>query len=209
MLALTLAALSLLTVANYLVGRSLFYPALVFCAAWTLALFCLLVSGDMFFSLSSETLSIYLWGAVAFSVGSAAGKFVPLSISAVPRRDPKSALTLIVILFVVAFPFYLLWLFQVVAEKPGVLFLSSIRDYFVSITPEEYTWKFTFFVNILTSTFMVAMIAWASKNRHKKRAIIALIMAVLYSLLTGGRATVIQLLISILCIESLVNKRLP
>jgi oligosaccharide repeat unit polymerase len=208
MLGLVLIALFLLTVLNYYLGRSFFYPASIFCAAWTLALFCLLVSGNMFFTLSAETLAIFLCGAVAFSIGSGMGRFVPVPISRAPRREPRGVLTFIVTVFVLAFPFYLLWLFEVIADKPGILFLSSIREYFITVTPAEYTWKFTFFINILTSTFLIALIAWNAKNGHRKRAIIAAVVAALYSLLTGGRATTIQLVLSMLCIEWLINKKL-
>jgi oligosaccharide repeat unit polymerase len=208
MLALVFIALFLLTALNYYLGRSFFYPAFVYCAAWTLALLCLLVSGDMFFPLSGETLSLFMWGAVAFTLGGAAVKFVPIPLSPPQHREPKGMLTLIVAIFVAAFPFYVLWLFEVIADKPGILFLPSVREYFVTVTPAEYTWKFKFFINILTSTFLVALVAWNSKAGHRKRAIIAVIAAALYSLLTGGRATTIQIVLSVLCIEWLQNKRL-
>jgi oligosaccharide repeat unit polymerase len=208
MLTLIFSGLFLLTAFNYYLGRSVFYPAFVFCAVWTVALFCLLVSGDMFFQVSHETLTIFMCGAIAFTVGGAAGKCVPIPPSHAQHREPKIVLTLIVTIFVVAFPFYVLWLFEVIADKPGILFLPSVREYFINITPEEYTWKFKLFINILTSAFFVALIAWNSKEGHKKRAVIAVTMAALYSLLTGGRATTVQIAISMLCIEWLQSRKL-
>lgn len=211
MLIIVFTALFLLAALNYYLGRSFFYPAFAYCAAWTIAVLCLLFSGDMFFPLSPETLSIFMWGAAAFSFGSAVGKAIPLSVRPSQSFPPQKALNIAVTVFVLAFPFYLLWLVGLAADHPRELFLQSTRQSFIELIemgPEKFTLKYVFFINLLTTTTMIAMIAWAEKKGHMKRAPIAVIVSVLYYLLTGGRSSIIQLLLALICIEWMTTKAL-
>jgi oligosaccharide repeat unit polymerase len=211
MLALVFTALFLLTAFNYYFGRSVFYPAFVFCAAWTLALLCLLVSGDMFFPLSAETLSIYIWGAFAFSVGSAVAKSVPFSPSLPKRAQPNKIFSLVLAALLVAFPFFVQWMVGLAANHPAEFFLQSARTSFVELMgegPEKYNPQYHFFVNLLSIAPMFALIAWAERKGHTKRSVLIVVMVIAYHITTGARSSVIQLLLGLLCIEWLVAGRL-
>jgi oligosaccharide repeat unit polymerase len=212
MILLAFTALLLLTALNYYLGRSFFYPAFVFCATWTLSLFCLLVSGSMFFPLAPETLFIFMCGAFSFTIGCAAGKFFPLEIRPPGKQfEPKKIISLLITLLVVSFPFYLVWLLGMVADHPADFFLQSTRDSFVELVdmgPEKYTPQYVFFINLLGLASLVAIVAWLERKGRNKRAFLAAIIAILYFVSTGGRSTVIQLLLSLLCIEWLMVRRL-
>lgn len=210
MLALVFIVLLLLTGLNYYLGRSIFYPAFAYCATWTLALFCLLASGSMFFPLSADTLSIFMWGAVAFTLGSAAGKIPRINASPQPK-EPSGVISISIFALVLAFPFYVPWIISLIAENSEEFFLTAARHSLVEIAsngPSQFTPQYVFFMTLLFLAPILALLAWMERKGHTKRALLAVMIAFAYHALTGARSALIQLLLSLLCAEWLTLKKL-
>src|SRR6185312_13599875 len=123
MVGLSALCLILLTLTNYSLGKSLVYPPVIYCSAWAAGLVCLLVSGDMFYPILPESLMIFLAGALAFSFGSGTANLFPLRFkpSKIPR-DPEKIVNWCIALLILAFPFYVLWLMNLVSAHPGDFF---------------------------------------------------------------------------------------
>jgi len=209
MLLLVFIVLLLLAALNLYLGKSIFYPAFVYCATWTLALFCLLVSGNMFFALSSDTLAIFMWGAVAFTLGCAVGQFPKITPSTQPR-EPRKIIGICIIVLILAFPFYLQWLMGLVADNPDKLFLSAARDSLVEIAGDAdmHTWQYAVFTTLLFLAPILAIFAWMERKGRIKRAVLAVGIAFVYHVLTGARSAMIQLLLALLCAEWLIVGKL-
>lgn len=210
MLTLVFTVLLLLTALNFYLGKSIFYPAFAYCAAWTIALFCLLVSGSMFFSLSAETLSIFMWGAIAFTLGCSAGTFPQIKSSPQPK-EPKGVITVCIFALVVAFPFYVPWIISLIAENSEEFFLTAARKSLVEMAsngPSQFTPQYVFFMTVLFLAPILALLAWMERKGHTKRAVLAVAVAFSYHALTGARSALIQLLLSLLCAEWLTVKKL-
>ena len=67
--ALVALAFLALTFANRAIGKLMLFPPAVFTAAWAADLLCVALLGDRFFSLSAETLAVFLLGGAFLSIG--------------------------------------------------------------------------------------------------------------------------------------------
>ena len=84
MLSLTILFFLGLSLLNYRMSKSAFFPGTVFCSMWTISLFALLVCGDTFYPVMNEALLVYVLGAIFFTAG---GVFVLALIQS--RVGPK------------------------------------------------------------------------------------------------------------------------
>jgi oligosaccharide repeat unit polymerase len=209
MLLLVFTVLLLLSALNFYLGKSIFYPAFVYCATWTLALFCLLSSGNMFFALSADTLAIFMWGAVTFTIGCALGQFPKVNSSPQPR-EPHNIIGICLFALVLAFPFYLHWLVGLIADNPDKLFLSAARDSLVEIAgdAEMHPPQYVIFTTLLFFAPILAIFSWMERKGRMKRALLAIGLAFVYHVLTGARSAMIQLLLALLCVEWLTVGKL-
>lgn len=69
MIYIVIILLALMLAGNHFVSRSLLYPPSAFTAVWLITIIGLALSGDTFYPLSAKTLTIFVAGALAFSIG--------------------------------------------------------------------------------------------------------------------------------------------
>lgn len=212
MLIVILGCLLLLTLINFIVAeKSPFHPAVAYSGIWTFSLVCIFMAGDTYYPLSDDTLMIVLYGALAFSLGAICGKYILVPQGSLAHRAPQPLITVFVVALLAAFPFYVIWLFKLIVGHPREYFLASSRAAFIELMemgPEKYTLDYIFFINALALVSMVALVAWAEREKAKKRAAIALALAFAYHIPTGARAAIVQLILSILCVHWLIHRRL-
>ena len=122
-----------LTVFNFMVTRSIYYPATFFTALWTVYLSALFLSGDFFYSISDMTCAIYSLGVFMFSSGSLLVFFIyqkkPATELPVSKRDTTFAnrcLDIGLVVLLLAFPFYWRHLQQL-----GTI--MDIEDFWISL----------------------------------------------------------------------------
>src|SRR5439155_5229173 len=120
--------LTLLAFANYRIGqKGPFYPPTVFCMVWASDLVLLWMAGDLFYSISTATLFLVLFGCLAFSFGSWATfcysgqklrKYTALS------KPSSQIVSMLVLLIVLAVPFCYRWIADFASHYDGNLFLA-------------------------------------------------------------------------------------
>lgn len=210
MLLLVIFILTVLALANYRIGqKGLFYPPTVFCAVWASDLMLVWMAGDFFYSISTETLFLVLFGCLAFSIGSWITFFhsapKPRTYT-VLSRSSSQFVSLLVMLIVLAVPFCYRWIVGFSSQYDGNLFLAARRAF---LDPgNEINVGSTLFSNVVVLAMTVAMIAFFERDHGKKRSFFAVIAAVVLNLLTGGRSGIVQLVLSLVCLDWLRTRRI-
>jgi len=195
-----------MAVVNYRIGnKALFFPPVVFCFVWAADLTLVWLAGNFFYPLSAATLFIFVFGALAFSLGAYVALCHPQKAPASNRGSIESSdrvLSLLVLVAVAAIPFFYRWITSLTAES-GVNFLFAAR----SATANEMNAGLaaSFFMNLVTFATIVAIIAFCEGG--KKRTFIAIGAALVLNLLTGARAGAMTLILCFLCIDWMKNRR--
>jgi oligosaccharide repeat unit polymerase len=210
MLALTILALCLLTAINYkFAGKSVLYPALIFSAVWTLALALLAVSDGVFYPVLPETFVIFLCGVLAFSVGcwlAILPATSPPIRSAEFQASSNRIITVLLSIVLIIAPFYYHWISNLVGEGDKSPFLLLARA-----ATQEMMGKsaaFTFFGTISELSRIVAMMAFWEREKHPKRSVLAITVALVMCGLTGQKSGPLMLIISLICIDWIRTRRL-
>ncbi|HLW53797.1 MAG TPA: O-antigen polymerase [Candidatus Angelobacter sp.] len=204
-----LGLIGLVFISYHLGGRTFFNPAVGFCSAWVIGLFTLLVADGMFWTVSPETLGIILFGAAAFSLGSLLAYDRVPKFTVLIHEPPQSIITLMVVIPIVAFPFYVRWVSQLVADQPDRFFLAATRDVFAHTIEEAAggTLSYTIFNNVIALAYFAALIAWCERSKHQRRAFFALVTAIAY-FLPAGRSPIIEIIAALPCIQWLRGEKL-
>src|SRR5690349_902937 len=71
-------AMGFLAVLNRYIGKTLLYPPAMLCGLWTFLLAALTLCGTYFYSISAETLTVYLVGAISFTLGGVLCLLIPM-----------------------------------------------------------------------------------------------------------------------------------
>ena len=207
-----------LTAVNYRVARSLLYPAALLTAAWTVLFVLLLAAGSIFYPISVETLTVYLVGAAAFSVGAILPSvFFPQAFEGarprVGRRPGGLILTGGLILLVVTLPFY--WDFIQTQASP-----SSPDDFWFSVRSESVDlgddWSAKslgalFFegLAVLASLLAVTAVAEGSGSRLSRiRTMLIIAMALPYALLQAASSGAVMLALGLAGAHAVRNRKL-
>ncbi len=205
MLVIAILTLGLLAALNYhLGGKSLFHPAVVFCGIWAFDLSVIFAVGDFFFPLSPETLLIFTFGGLVFSVGAHAAKAI--------RSRPKNACestkfaTWLLWMIVFLFPLFLRWIFQVAEERADSPLLMALRLGLVDMEGESLA--LTIFGNLTLLSSIVVLIAYREKTGHEKRAWIAFILSMTMAILTGTKGAPLWIVVGLVYIDWLNTQRI-
>ena len=210
MLLLTILVLCLLTAINYQFGgRAVLHPAVVFSAVWAIALSLLAASGDMFYPMLPETLAIFLFGAFAFSAGCwiamlpVASPYLP---SPVLRSSSNRIIWGLLVVVAIGAPFYYRWLSGLIAGsgKEGP-FLMLVRMSTVELMGKSSA--FTIFGTLADLSRIVAMMAFWESERHPKRSVFAIVIALFMSGVTGQKSGPFLLVVALICIDWLKRRR--
>ncbi|AOQ23310.1 hypothetical protein MTAT_18420 [Moorella thermoacetica] len=205
MILVFISALIVLTIINKYIANSFLYPPAIFTALWAGLLFALMLSGDTFYPISLETLFLYFLGAFAFSLGGIMalllvfrgkrGKHVVISEQRriFVQRMLKLGLTILVI----AFPFYLLRLYQLSAASGLENFWIGLRYQTTYGTGEKFG---IFSYLIATARFMALTAFYENYYSRSNRFLtyIIIIMAFIYDLLTAARLGAMLLLFGLI-----------
>lgn len=209
MLLLTAAVLFLLAGLNYrLGGKSLFHPAVIFCLVWACGVFLIWIMGDFFYSMSPETLLIFMGGALAFSVGSAVVNLYPRM--GHTRQLPSANNRIInvsIVLIICGTPLAVRWMLQQIAQHPHSTFLGGA---YLTMLDEKVqaTLGYTLFGNLVIFSNMIALAAFCEREHHKKRWWLALFFALGLNLLTGGRSGIVTLIFALPFLDWLKTRRI-
>ena len=210
MLVVTILIFGLLAFLNYRVARkAIFAPAVVFSVVWMVALIVTWLSGNLFYPITVETLAIFSCGAAAFSIGSALAFLYPQSKPRPQDNFPRWSNRLLTLLFLLALcgvPFAVWWIVNAVSGSAANFFLaaSSVLVDETNQAPGQYS----LFGDIIVLGSAVAVIAFFEREHGKKRAVIAILMALALNLLTASRSAVFGFLFALLCLDWLKNRRI-
>jgi oligosaccharide repeat unit polymerase len=204
---LLIAILTLLTMAalNYSIAKRLFYPPLVFCLVWMLDLTLVLLAGDFFYPLSDKTLAIITLGCAAFSIGSAVVLLAPFKQEQVPYIPTASnkILNWFLAAAVIGLPVFYHWIAGLTAGA-GATNVIAIRTAIVALG-NGGDLESSFYENI--ATFSMAVVSIACLENGRKRKILAVLVGVLMTLLSGSRYAIATLMLSAFFLDWLRQSR--
>jgi oligosaccharide repeat unit polymerase len=208
MTALACGLLAALAFLNRRIGHSLFYPPALFCAWWSVLLLILALSGDAFFDLSFTTLTIYMLGAVAFTVGGAFRIALhPLvkqshAISEEQQRAAGRFLLFAAIVLTVAFPFYWQHLQDLRAASFYPDFWRAVRHQTTSgLVDDVGLGIFKYAISLGSFMSLIAVYHDNGSRRTRWRAVGIVATALLYHFLTAARIGAMTLLFGILAVS--------
>jgi oligosaccharide repeat unit polymerase len=179
----------------------------VFCAVWAIDLAIVGLSGDLFFPLSDKTLTIFCCGALAFSLGSALGLFaLKPSHAPQPSRPVASRfLSLLVVVLAASIPFVAYYIIQLASKFNAATLLLGAR--MAMLETNETGEQSVLLGAALTLSLIVATIAFLESEKNRFRAIVAVLVALMVNILSGGRGGVGTLAFSLVCIHVLKTGR--
>ncbi len=220
MIFVVIIALAGLTALNWFVRRSLLYPPAYFSFAWAGFLLLLALSGKMFYSVSAQTLTFYFAGAFFFSIGGLLSAFF----NEVTIRDPiapdwsfdatrparRWMLDGLLASVVIAIPLYYRWLKQLVGVT-DTNFFAAVRSQLLFYSDTEGARKFSLLDNFVAIsiplTFLMALENDGTRSR-KVRVWISALAALTINVLSGGRAGAIALLLGLVGLSWIRDRRL-
>jgi hypothetical protein len=209
MLLLAIVTMALLATLCYRMGGNvIFYPPVVFCGIWAFDLLLLWAGGDYFYPLIPETLAIFIIGAAMFALGSYAGSLYPLQADSQPlavHGSVNRTITVLVWILVISAPFYFRWLFGLVAEVGGTAsFLLATQVGIDEVAHQSFS--YTVFASISDLSTVVAVIAFIERKGYPKRALIAIVVSLLMTVVFGKRGPV-GLALALFCVDWIQNRR--
>jgi oligosaccharide repeat unit polymerase len=209
MLFLTTVILVLLTFVNYRVGgKGILYPPVVFCAVWAVDIFLIWIMGDYFYPILPQTLMIFVGGALAFSLASGiTWTYLNLKPNTVrsPQESSKRTLNILVLLVLCAGPLGYQYISGLAAQSN----FNSLTAVAVGLMDEtrQSDPQYSLFMNLLSFSLIVAMIAFREAGQGRMRAAIAVAFTMGINLLTGGRSVIAMLVFSMVALSWLRDRR--
>jgi len=205
---LPIAILTLLTMAalNYCLAKRLFYPPLIFCLVWALDLTLVLLAGSFFYPLSDKTLAIITSGCAAFSLGSTVILLAPIEQKQIPYvlTVSNKILNWLLAAAVIGLPVFYHWIAGLTSGS-GATNVMAIRTAIVALG-NGGDMESSFYENVATFSMAIAAITCLEDGR--KRKILALIVGVLMTLLSGSRYAIATLMLSAFFLDWLRQGRL-
>jgi len=191
---------------NAYVARSWLYPPAIFAAYWAALLVALAWSDDIFYPVDVETISIFVLGAVAFSVG---GLFVLVLTSktgganAPPSKCARAGTERVLDagfgLLVIAFPLY--W-----ARLKELSAASGLTDFWVGLRHETSVAQggdfgvFAYLSTFATFLALVAMYKDDGSRRRRARTVALVAVALVYHVLSTSRSGALFLLFALIAV---------
>ena len=211
LLIVAIVALAGLTAFNYAQTKSYVAPSTVYAAVWTLALLGILASGDSFFPISAMTLLIYVVGAIAFTAGSLpALSFVENpapAVSGMEVRRTRLILDVLLVLCVLGIPAYWELASRLTWGIPSLqYFLSYARNRSLH---EMTSQPLDPIANLPVLAVLVAFGMFLETDGtmgRRIRAVLAILLAVLYGSALGSKSGAVTTLLSITFLHGIRQK---
>lgn len=216
---LMILGLGLLLAINHLLARNLLYPPSLFTAVWLVNLLGIALSGDTFYPISAETLTVFLVGALAFSAGGLAvfslnarqrqGLDHRTPVSPTRRASGRKLLDFALLGTVIGLPYY--WHYITSGLNTSSLqFLAALRTRAVEA---ELTSQHGFSItnNLVVISQFLAMAMFYENDgslERKWRAYLAIILALIYGGMEGTKGNAVNLVITLTFISFMRARRI-
>lgn len=207
-------AFALLLGINIRVTKSNLSPAALFVEVWLFTLIGLFLAGNTFFEVSLKALSIYLVGALFFSIGAILGQSAgalrrsPVHPQRV-RRESYGAfhyrfLDALLIILLVALPFYWRYIQNQFGVSGGDLILAQIRMQAVQLSGKAQSFSILNNFPIIAS-FVVAALYYDNGGTASRRwrYYLAFTLVAIYGSLEGSKKPVVVLILTVFLIASI------
>lgn len=206
--------LAILGWVNVWLGGSVRYPPALFSFWWALLLAALWCSGDAFLPISASTLAIYMLGPCAMTAGGL--------IAVIWKRRPsgdmlkvrewecrEGLMTASTVLLAVAFPAFWYRIGELSA-------MSGVRDFWVGVRlqtmhPDRAGNTLGIFEYLIFFSTMLALVAFENsqvRNSGKLKGLAAVVLSLLYHLVTASRLGALILIAGLVGIALLHNRRI-
>ena len=205
-LPITVALLTLWSLAMVRYGRSVLFPPATLAIVWAITLFAVWLCGDVYFPLTATADAIVLTGVLAFSLGGVTAVATPLwrgrtlaAVTATRRIQVDRWLNASVIVFVVNIPLSYLHfrqLSETIAPRQSAWRQLRIAVSKANISGHDALSFESFFLPVLSIGALIAVYEHADTGRRMGRALLLVLMAAAYQLINGARSEVLLLLIS-------------
>ncbi len=208
-----LAILSLVLFAGIClyVERSPVYPPFAMAACWAVFLGFHACSRSLLLPLHEETLFFFVAGALAFCAGGLAVHYLYRPEHVPTQYNParlKNVLTVFLLILCAAFPFYIRFITDLVADVATGNFWMVLRRQLIEESAENLS-GFSLMDNMVVLANITVLIAWYHRGTEKWRAWAAFGLFLIYNLLTAGRAGFVSILVSLFAMEVLRKRRIP
>lgn len=207
--------LATFALANRHVGKSFLYPPAFYSAWWSFLLFVLVMCGDTFYPLSLKTLSMFVVGAAAFSIGALARELfstpAKASSNVVSNRQKKFALGIIylgLIALLVAFPFYCQRLQELSAASNFTDFWRGVRQQTTSGNVGEYgLGAYEYLLVFASFLSLLAVFHNDGSRKGLARAITIITVTLVYTFLTASRLAAMTTIFAIIALSWLRSSK--
>jgi oligosaccharide repeat unit polymerase len=201
MLVITTAALAALTLLMLVAARNTLFPPVLFCGTWLVTMLGLLVAGDIVYDAGEYAYLVFLTGALAFS----AGGIVMLGLCGRPPAYPRApvktprvtrtALDILLLLLCASFPYYLRLAFSIAGTTELAPAVNSIRQQTIESEGQRIFGTVGANLAVVASLTAVAMVYETDGTWLRRlRALVAAVVALAYSMLTGSKGGTLLLL---------------
>ncbi|MDE3021996.1 MAG: oligosaccharide repeat unit polymerase [Pseudomonadota bacterium] len=217
MLILTIFAMLCLLLVMYMISRDFLYPPVIFTGVWLISLVGVLLSGDLFYELYGTALLVYLIGAIAFSVGGVLGfwlmcgntKHAQIGTSnAYSRRAIYRFLDVVLIVLVTGLPLYWREISSGVSNVNTELMLYTIRHNEVEASGSAGSFNLINNFGGLAQFLALVMFYEIDGSFERSwRAIISVVLAIVYGAMTGTKGGVVILLLTLYFISAIKGRR--
>lgn len=208
---LAIACLALFAGVSLYIERSPVYPPFAMAGCWAVFLGFHVCSRSLLFPIHEKTLFFFVVGALAFCVGGLAVHFFYRPKYVPPQYDParvRTVLSVFLLVLCVAFPFYVRFILNLVAEAVSGGFWVALRGQLIEESTDALS-GFSLMDNMVVLADITVLIAWYHRDTEKWRAWVAFVFFCIYNLLTAGRAGFAFVLIGLFTIEVLRQRRIP
>lgn len=219
MFSAALLILLILAVFNRLVGRSWLYPPAAFTALWFMALLALHSCGDTFYSISTTTLLVYALGGEFFTVGGLGiSVLVPTSrrrvpcVSPVRRRHIRTVLDVGLAIAIALLPRYLAYLTELASQSNLSNFWQRVRmgEVAAGSLPGGGPFRLAaWLIPIYTIFALVAYFEHDGSKAWRWRTWAWVAVALLYQLLSTGKSGVMLLMVGLVAVTWIKQRRAP
>jgi oligosaccharide repeat unit polymerase len=220
--------LGIVAFTNYSLCKSLLYPPVIFACYWGALLLLLFLSPINFFQLSNKTLSIFILGAVFFSLGSLTARqfgknyyprhymhqtiFIPDKFKSYHHSSTKVILTFGLILWAIMLPFYLYYLRSLLppeAASTNPLYAIGLfaRELRVSIHTNGMG-LFKYLIAWGSFFALISMVEYQKGRSGPLLPAVYILLALIYNFLSTARTGLIFFILSILIVYFISKRRI-